>query len=177
MSAPEDLDALAERHATVEQPWPGLLAFGEADRDFFFGRDTEAEDLLDLVTDHRFTTLYGLSGLGKTSLLNAGLFPRLRQRGFLPVRLRLDLEPKAAPASAQILTALLEELQRTQSDAPPPRSDESIWEYSASNERSLLDATPSSADAGDWHSINSRRFSAGLAAIRPSGNAERPSSI
>src|SRR5262245_39495833 len=62
--------------ATVnaDNPWPGLLSFREADREFFEGRRTETEDLFRLVMRERLTVLFGLSGLGKSSLLQAGLF-------------------------------------------------------------------------------------------------------
>ena len=41
------------------------------------------------------TLLYGQSGLGKSSLLRAGLFPRLRDEGLLPVYIRLDFRNRA----------------------------------------------------------------------------------
>ena len=62
----------------AENPWPGLMPFTEATRAFFHGRDAEAAELLRRVRRERLTILFGQSGLGKTSLLFAGLFPRLR---------------------------------------------------------------------------------------------------
>src|SRR4051794_11617220 len=78
--------------ATVnaENPWPGLLAFRETDQDYFQGRRMETEDLFRLVVRERLVVLFGLSGLGKSSLLQAGLFPRLRRENVFPVYLRLD---------------------------------------------------------------------------------------
>ena len=43
------------------------------------------------------TLLYGVSGLGKTSLLQAGLFPALRAEDYLPVPIRLDYVDGAIP--------------------------------------------------------------------------------
>jgi hypothetical protein len=80
-----------------ENPWPGLESFEEEACAFFFGRDREAASLLDHVRDAPVTVLYGRSGLGKTSLLRAGLFPLLREQNFLPVYVRLELRPGAAP--------------------------------------------------------------------------------
>src|SRR5215218_8153691 len=51
----------------AENPWPGLLAFGETDQGFFQGRRTETEDLFRLVMRERLVVLFGLSGLGKSS--------------------------------------------------------------------------------------------------------------
>ena len=113
----------------AERPWPGLLAFAERDRDFFFGREAEAEELAGLVANYRLTTLYSLSGLGKTSLLHAGLFPRLRDRDFLPVYLRFNTEPGAPSPTSQIKNALADACRRQSIDARPPRADETAWQY------------------------------------------------
>ena len=55
----------------------------------FCGRGRETERLAALVRDNVSVTLYGRAGTGKTSLLNAGVFPVLRSRRFLPVSIRL----------------------------------------------------------------------------------------
>ena len=65
-----------------ENPWPGLESFREEEGSFFFGRDAEAVALLEHVLDGPVTVLYGRSGLGKTSLLRAGLFPLLREKQY-----------------------------------------------------------------------------------------------
>ncbi len=66
-----------------DNPWPGLESFEEDAHAFFFGRDREIKLLRDHVLDSQVTVLYGRSGLGKTSLLQAGLFPSLRERHLL----------------------------------------------------------------------------------------------
>lgn len=76
-------------------PWAGLMSYAEpaaggADLRFC-GRDREIIDLFYLVDNNFIVTLYGKSGIGKTSLLNAGLFPRLRAEGYHPVPVRLGL--------------------------------------------------------------------------------------
>ncbi|HWB08184.1 MAG TPA: hypothetical protein VG826_03125 [Pirellulales bacterium] len=73
-----------------QNPWPGLLAFTEDLRGFFYGRDEEADELLRRVDRRTLTVLFGQSGLGKSSLVQAGLFPRLRAARYLPVAIRLD---------------------------------------------------------------------------------------
>jgi WD40 repeat protein len=76
--------------ATVDSdnPWPGLEAFREADAAFFFGREHARDELTRLVAQQRLVVLYGRSGLGKTSLLRAGLFPKLRAAQYLPIYVR-----------------------------------------------------------------------------------------
>src|SRR5262249_56078201 len=75
---------------SADNPWPGLLAFREADQDYFEGRDAETEDLFRLVMRERLTVFFGLSGLGKSSLFHAGLFPLLRKGSILPFYIRFD---------------------------------------------------------------------------------------
>ena len=66
-------------------PYPGLLAFEEPDAAVFFGRDNEIRDGLDTLGRQRrfggarFVLLLGASGSGKSSLLRAGIIPRLRR--------------------------------------------------------------------------------------------------
>jgi len=60
----------------AENPWPGLGSFDEGAQHFFSGRDAESAELLRLVSQAPLTVLFGKSGLGKTSLLEAGLFPQ-----------------------------------------------------------------------------------------------------
>ncbi|WP_276147340.1 WD40 repeat domain-containing protein [Streptomyces sp. CC0208] len=75
-------EAVAEEAAPqgaeeADSPYQGLARFEPGDRDLFFGRDRLAEEALRLVVDHRFAVLHGTSGSGKSSLLRAGLLPRL----------------------------------------------------------------------------------------------------
>jgi WD40 repeat protein len=68
-------------------PYPGLSAFEEADAAVFFGRDEETEALFQRVNNahleggERFITVIGASGSGKSSLVRAGLLPRIRRIG------------------------------------------------------------------------------------------------
>ncbi len=75
---------------TPEAPWPGPAPYAERDAGFFHGRAAETAEMHRLVHAEPVSVLYALSGLGKTSLLRAGVFPRLRAEGWLPVRIRLD---------------------------------------------------------------------------------------
>ena len=58
-------------------PYQGLVPYTEADADWFFGRDEWSEMLADNFRAYRITVLYGTSGVGKTSLLEAGMLRRL----------------------------------------------------------------------------------------------------
>lgn len=59
-------------------PYRGLARFEPGDADLFFGRDELTDRLFELTRSRRFTAVFGPSGSGKSSLLRAGLIPRLR---------------------------------------------------------------------------------------------------
>jgi WD40 repeat protein len=112
-----------------DNPWPGLSSFTESQRGFFFGREKETEELVRLVRRNTLTVLFGQSGLGKSSLLQAGVFPLLREADFLPLYLRLDHDLGAPSLVDQVKAALVEAFKAVGADAPAPRADETLWEY------------------------------------------------
>jgi DNA-binding winged helix-turn-helix (wHTH) protein/WD40 repeat protein len=59
-----------------QNPYPGLAAFTEADADRFFGREAEAAALWRKISARRLLAVIGPSGVGKSSLLRAGVVPR-----------------------------------------------------------------------------------------------------
>jgi hypothetical protein len=79
-----------------ETPFPGLASFGDEDADaaLFYGRSGEIahtlEDLRSMraLNDQRPLMIHGASGAGKSSLLRAGIIPRLRREApaWLPLR-------------------------------------------------------------------------------------------
>ncbi|MEV4092294.1 nSTAND1 domain-containing NTPase [Streptosporangium saharense] len=70
-------------------PYPGLDAFRDDEAAIFFGRDRQASDLVRRLHESttgpnsRFIALVGASGSGKSSLAQAGVIPRLRERRWL----------------------------------------------------------------------------------------------
>ncbi len=80
-------------------PYLGLNAFSESDSPLFFGREEVIARLLARLAEHPLTVLVGPSGVGKSSLLRAGLLPALRA-GALPGSMRWQLSmvnPSAGP--------------------------------------------------------------------------------
>jgi hypothetical protein len=81
-----DPDALFSWNAQ-RAPYPGLSSFEEEDAAVFFGREEETETLFQRVNNshleagERFITIIGAYGSGKSSLVRAGLIPRLRRSG------------------------------------------------------------------------------------------------
>ena len=69
-------------------PWLGLESYREGE--VLYGRDDDIRDLTQCVLTDTDTLLYGKSGIGKSSILNAGVIPAARRNGFLPVLIRLS---------------------------------------------------------------------------------------
>lgn len=91
--------------ADARRPWMGLATFTEETRSFFFGRDAEIADIFVRVREQPLTILYGQSGLGKSSLLGAGLIPKLKVEGWRPVLVRLRYEEGDTPLVEQLHSA------------------------------------------------------------------------
>jgi WD40 repeat protein/DNA-binding SARP family transcriptional activator len=72
----------AEAYTPAENPYKGLQAFGETDADDFYGRESLVAELVTALGDHRLVAVVGPSGIGKSSVVKAGLVPALR-RGVL----------------------------------------------------------------------------------------------
>ncbi|MFG2370290.1 helix-turn-helix domain-containing protein [Streptomyces sp. NPDC048504] len=142
-----------------EPPYRGLVRFEPGDESLFSGRDRLVGELLELVCEHRLAMVFGASGSGKSSLLRAGLIPRLRRRiegdGCAAV-LRV-LTPGATPAATHghLLTpgdgeafspdsgAFAYGVSTPGRDAAPQRL--TVWNVTGDRARTTLDITSSSA--------------------------------
>lgn len=69
-------------------PWLGLKSYDEEDK--LFGRKKETDDVANMIINGFNSIIYGKSGIGKTSLLKAGVFPLLRYEDFYPIYIRLE---------------------------------------------------------------------------------------
>jgi len=129
-------DAVDQLH-----PWLGLASFSEDTRSFFYGREEEVGELSRRVQRKLLTVLFGQSGLGKTSILRAGIVPRLRGQGYCPVYVRIDYGPQAPSAQEQIKQAILREtaMSGTWTHSGSAAADESLWEFLHHRDDVLLD--------------------------------------
>jgi len=89
-----------------KNPWRGLASYEENDGYLFCGRDEETLDVVRLIDNNLFVTLYGSSGIGKTSLLKAGVIPILRRKDYYPLYVRLSQEPKKLSYAEAIVEKL-----------------------------------------------------------------------
>ncbi len=72
----------------LKSPFKFLDSFTKDDREIFFGRDREIEELHTRVFESKILLVYGTSGTGKSSLINCGLANRFNDSDWLPVNVR-----------------------------------------------------------------------------------------
>ena len=131
-------------------PWLGLKTYSEGQ--ILYGRSEEINALSQDILFNRQTVVYGKSGIGKSSLLNAGVFPILRRSSMFPVNVRLDHKSKKINYCEQIQRCVEESLKSLRRDVVgtdgkkkildnlkgqkkeicavvPNKGGESLWEY------------------------------------------------
>ncbi len=108
--------------------YPGAQPFrdDEFSRRTFFGREPASIALTDQILANRLVIVYAKSGLGKTSLLNAGVAPRLREAGSLPLFVRVN-DIQRGPLFS-VLEGVPAEAERQQVEYVPGDSS-SLWSF------------------------------------------------
>jgi Novel STAND NTPase 1 len=139
-STPPTLAEFVPSYAPVskpdENPYVGLRAFDEKDAGFFIGREEATRSLLDKLQLHRIVFVSGPLGSGKSSLVFAGVIPRLRSRSVLDTR-KEPIFPAVIPGSDP-LTGLLKAILQV---APAKPADENAW---VADQRKKLQRAPKS---------------------------------
>jgi WD40 repeat protein/serine/threonine protein kinase/energy-coupling factor transporter ATP-binding protein EcfA2 len=102
--ADPEADTATAMFSPISNPYKGLRAFREGDANDFFGRETAIRNLLAKMGKERFVAVVGASGSGKSSVVYAGLLPRLR--GTFPSWYTAEMTPTATPFR-ELATALL----------------------------------------------------------------------
>lgn len=114
-----------ERFASAKNPWLGLGAYKEGQQ--LYGRDKETAELSDIIINHTASVVYGKSGIGKSSLLRAGVFPELRRNGMFPIYLRLVHNTETSYV-LQIENAIREKIT-LQDLLPSDIPDLGLWDF------------------------------------------------
>ncbi|MGD8713083.1 MAG: hypothetical protein PVG70_00955 [Desulfobacterales bacterium] len=115
-----DMEILIKRPESAllrPNPYRGLASFRESDAPYFRGREVECDELLVAVESHPWVTMIGASGSGKSSLIFAGLVPRLRKSGrwqLASFRPKTDPFGELATALTPLLYPDLDKLERRQ---------------------------------------------------------------
>lgn len=110
------------------QRYPGLKPFERNQRAVFYGRRDDAQRLTNLLVRERLTVMFAKSGIGKTSLLQAGVAPELEQLGFTPIFLRGDQTD--IPLSDSFSAVLRASTEGTAHDSTGerPNTRQTLWE-------------------------------------------------
>lgn len=129
-----------------EQPqknrYPGIKPFSTEERDLFFGRDRDIAEFYRLMLVQQLTVLYSKSGFGKSSMLNAGVIPLLKQQNVSYFTVRFGNYSNAEQASPPIDS--LKRILSGESDRHPVPTD--VLDALIPDERSL------------WYYVKSRQF-------------------
>jgi serine/threonine protein kinase len=122
-----ELEALAPGHRVVRlrgdgNPFAGLAAFQEADADRFFGRTRDIDQVVAQLRSRPLVAVVGPSGVGKSSLIRAGVIPALKRsgEGWDACVVRPGRQPLAALAGA------LAQVSTARGTAPEDVSDGSL---------------------------------------------------
>lgn len=107
----------------------GLTSYSEKDASRFFGRDEQSQELYHLIKYNTLTLLFGKSGTGKTSLLNAGVFPRLRVDNCLPFAIRLSFNTQSPPLLTQVWQVLQTQVALYGFKIDSFVEGETLWEF------------------------------------------------
>jgi energy-coupling factor transporter ATP-binding protein EcfA2 len=107
------------RRPTNICPYKGLSAFRSQDAQFFFGRDTVVSELVEAVKTKTLVGIIGASGVGKSSVVLAGLIPHLTQEGNFKIA---DFRPGNNPFAS--LAIALTSIQQPASSYPLDRLSE-----------------------------------------------------
>ncbi len=113
--------------AIDQRPFMGLRSFEEKNKSQFGGRDKEIRKLFNLIDNRGLTVVFGKSGIGKTSLLKAGLMPELRQNFYFPIYIRIDYSSSKTP-----LNQLRERVYKQMRKKDPSISEvgeHTLWDY------------------------------------------------
>lgn len=103
--------------------YPGIQSYNQDRRHLFFGRERETKELFRLAVLQPIVVLFGKSGTGKTSLIQAGVTPMLHERRLHPVFLRINQTDKPI---VQQIHALLEQGEFLPYDTP---DNLTLWDY------------------------------------------------
>jgi len=114
-------------------PYRGLLPFGKAHARFFFGREPEIQTVLGKLQQYPFVAVVGASGVGKSSLVLAGVLPRLEGSGQQPYLKTMTPGDRPLRALANQLATLVPATDRL-------RTAEDLVQLLASRPEALRDA-------------------------------------
>ena len=137
-----------ESKHTKKDIFLGFKAYTESDADIFKGRSADIERLYDLVSNKDYVLCYAESGEGKSSLIDAGLTPRLRANRYFPVKISFtdeEYNDNNINFDEVVKSRIMEAVSEQQNLSFAPKSDsvfnekysEDLWWFLRNNTLSL----------------------------------------
>lgn len=127
-----------------KNPWRGLEAYREGE--IIYGRDEDIRRLTQCTLNDIDTVLYGRSGIGKSSIINAGIMPAARRADFTPITIRLEhkvsAEEQASGKAVSYLKQIRSAIEEAGIQIKPQDAQSSgtcIWELFHGNTFYTLD--------------------------------------
>ena len=109
-----------------DNPWLGLESYQE--NQIIYGRNKEIEELSQGVLNNNETVFYGKSGIGKSSIVNAGILPIVRAHGYFPIVVRLDHSNKHS-YTKQLADLIEMGAHVSECTIEKPIEEQLLWEY------------------------------------------------
>lgn len=106
-----------------QRRYPGATPFTKDQAKIFYGRNKDIKNLLTMVRVEQKVLLYGKSGLGKTSLLEAGVIPKL-PANYIPVSIRFYAKRSDSLSPVEGVLRVLENTLGELTNMPPDALDE-----------------------------------------------------
>lgn len=121
--------------ASLRNRYPGVQPFKTEERDLFFGRDADIDNLYEFILLEKLMVLFGKSGYGKSSLLRAGVIPRLTDANQPTAFQHVPIEVRFGNHVEEQSLSPLAQLKRRIKTRPPVAAeppafltgDESLW--------------------------------------------------
>ncbi|MEM9885352.1 MAG: hypothetical protein AAF849_05610 [Bacteroidota bacterium] len=113
----------------MKDRYPGIRSFEYAEKDLFFGRKDDIKKLYTSIKAQELIVLFAKSGIGKSSLINAGLIPLLESDLYQAIKIRLQ-DPNISPLEV-VKAALLPYLdeERLRKNTKKDKAEAGLWEF------------------------------------------------
>ncbi|MFK7968953.1 MAG: hypothetical protein AB8F95_01230 [Bacteroidia bacterium] len=156
-----------------QKRYPGSRPFTPDYTHLFFGRDEDIKKLSRFINAESLSVLYGKSGLGKSSLLNAGVIPKLEKEGYhhIPVRFGSFTEESILMPLDVLAQAIVKEAPEANYLKTIESEDISLWQhlkgiqYEHKDKRSILIVLDQFEELFTYHEEDYRAFAATLSKL------------
>lgn len=120
-----EIDKMAHKESQEDNPWLGLQTYSEGKK--LYGRNKDISALTFIIENSVATILFGRSGIGKSSLIHAGLFPVFRNRKEIPIYIRFEHNTEVTYIN-QIIAAVTNSIH-IKDRLPKSNPVDGLWDF------------------------------------------------